>query len=307
MKMVFCMMVLLISLASGSPVIRAQSFAALGSSQGTKTSNAVQLTSFLRQPLPGHAVAQGKPSTYNADTLYQYIDGGADIYLLYDFKTLLHEEFKSGTNELTVDLYDMGTGDDAFGIYSSERSPNYKFLSIGAEGYRATGILNFLAGQYYVKLSGSGLTTDKLLDEFARLLSSRIGGSRVIPPLLLRLPHQDRVPHSEQYIKKDPLGHAFLAPAYIVSYAQGREQMKLVVSVANDGPAAKARAEQFAKHFKQSGESASAPEFGENGMRGSNSFEGHVISRTRGRYLIAVFNPGQTGAGILQAATRSLP
>lgn len=307
MKMGGCAVVLLSCVISGSPFVEAQTSAKPVRGQAPKVSTNAQLSNLLRPPLPGRAVAQGAPSMYNADTLYQYIDGGADIYLLCDFKTLSHQEFKSGPNELTADLYDMGTGDDAFGIYSSERSTSYKFLALGAEGYRARGILNFLEGQYYVKLSGSGPNADTLLEEFARLLSSRIGGTRALPPLLTRLPREGRIPHSEQYIKKDPLGHAFLGPAYIVTYARGGQPMKLVISVANDGPAAKARAEQLMKHFKQSGEASSAPELGDNGMRGSNSFEGHVIARTRGRYLIAVFNPGQSGADILQIAARTLP
>lgn len=307
MKMGPCAVVLLSCVIWGAPFVGAQSSANPVRGRAPKGSTGTQPSNLLRPPLPGGASAQGAPAMYNADTLYQYIDGGADVYLLYDFKTLLHQEFKSGANELTVDLYDMGTGDDAFGIYSSERSPNYKFLPIGAEGYRAKGILNFLEGQYYVKLSGSGPSADALLEEFGHLLSTRIGGSRGFPPMLARLPREGRIPHSEQYIKKDPLGHAFLAPAYIVSYAHAGQQFKLVVSVANDGPAAKARAEQFAKHFKQSGKASSAPELGENGMRGSNSFEGQVIARTRGRYLIAAFNPGQNGAGVLQSAARTLP
>jgi hypothetical protein len=269
--------------------------------------NQAQLSALLRQPLPGRAAAKGAPSTYNPDTLYQYIDGGADIYLLYDFKTLLHQDFKTGTTDLTADIYQMGNTEDSFGIYSAERAPNYKYIPIGAEGYADKGILNFLAGQYYIKLSGSGPNADPLLNQFARLLSSRIGGSRALPSLLGGFPREHRVLHSEQYIKKDPLGHAFLAPAYVATYEQGRQQMKLVISVANDAAMAKARADQLARHFRQSGQEVPAPELGENGMRASNSFEGHVIARTRGRYLIALFNPAQDGAALLKTAAQSLP
>ena len=108
-------------------------------------------------------------------------------------------------------------------------------------------------------------------------------------------------------MKKDPLGHAFLAPSYIVTYGEGKQQSKLVVSVAGDAPGAKARADQLARHFKQTGESSPAPELGEGGMRGKNSFEGRVIARTRGRYLIALFNPAENGTQILKAAAQSLP
>lgn len=277
------------------------------SAESALTAKAPHVSTLLRQPLPRSAVAQGKASSYDSDTLYQYIDGGADIYLLYDFKTLLHQDFKSGASEVTADIYDMGNNENAFGIYSSERSPNYKFLPIGAEGYRGQGLLNFLEGQYYVKLSGAGPNADALLGEFARLLSNRIGASRTLPALLARFPREHRVAHSEQYIKKDPLGHAFLAPAYLAAYAEGKQQMKLVISVANSAPAAKARAAQLAKHFKQTGQQLPAPELGENGMRASNSFEGRVIARTQGRYLIALFNPAQNGAQILKTTAQGLP
>lgn len=272
-----------------------------------KISSAAQLSSILREPFPGRMVAQGTATSYNSGNLYQYIDGGADIYLLYDFETLLHQDFKSGGTEVTADVYEMGNPEDAFGIYSSERSATYTFLPIGAEGYRSDGILNFLAGRYYVKLSGSGPNADMLLGQFARLLSSRIGGSRALPALLASFPREHRVAHSEQYIKKDPLGHAFLAPAYLVTYTEGKQQTKLLVSVASSALAAKARVDQLAKHFKQTGESISAPGLGENGLRAKNSFEGHVIARTRGRYLIALFNPTQNGAEILKTAAQGLP
>lgn len=288
--------------------VQAQSPVFLGASNpGTSGTAQGQLASFLREPLPGTASAQGSATVYNSESLYQYIDGGADIYLLYDFRALLHQDFRSGATELTADIYEMSKPEDAFGIYASERSPGYRFIPIGAEGYRDNGILNFFEDRYYVKLSGSGANVDKLLDQFARLLSSRIGGARTLPPLLERLPRQHRVLHSEQYVKKDPLGHAFLAPAYVVTYVQGKQKSKLVVSVARDAQAAKARADQLAKHFKQSGEAGSAPELGEGGMRAKNSFEGQVIARTHGRYLIALFNPAGNGAEMLKTTAQSLP
>lgn len=283
------------------PVVRS-----VDSSGKRSSSDQTKLASLLREPLPGRATAQGSATIYNPDSLYQYIDGGADLYLLYDFKALLHQDFKNGSTEFTADIYEMSKPEDAFGIYASERSSGYKFIPIGAEGYRDKGILNFFADHYYVKLSGSGANVDALLDQFARLLSSRIGGTRTLPSLLANLPREHRILHSEQYMKRDPLGHAFLAPAYAVSYRLGNRESKLIVSVAADPQAAKARADQLAKHFKQSGESASAPEFGEGGIRAKNSFEGEVIARTHGRYLIALFNPAGNGAAVLKATAQSL-
>lgn len=265
-----------------------------------------QLTKLLSEPLPGHPKAEAQPSFYKPDTLYQYIDGGADVYLLYEFQILLHQDFKSGAAELTTDIYDMGKPEDAFGIYSAERSPNYNYIPVGAEGYRSKGTLNFFQDHYYVKLSGSGAGADALLDQLARTLSTRIGGNRTAPPLLLKLPKLRRVKHSEQYIRKDPLGHAFLAPAYVVTYASTPKESKVLVSVANDAAGAKTRLDQLAKHFKQTGECAPAPALGEGGIRGKNSFEGNIIARSQGRYVIVVLNPAQGGDALLKATALAL-
>jgi len=286
---------------------QAQSAGLHNSGSAAKVPAISQLNSLLRQPLPAKARAQGPPTLYNPDTLYQYIDGGADLYLLYDFKALLHQDFKVGTSDLTADIYEMNKPEDAFGIYASERSPSYKFIAVGAEGYRDNGILNFVSSRYYVKLAASGANSDAALDQFARLLSTRIAGTRTLPALLDRLPRQNRVPHSEQYVRKDPLGHSFLAPAYVITYSQGKQQSKLVISVAADAQAAKSRADQLLRHFKQSGESGTAPELGENGIRAKNSYEGRVIARTQGRYLIALFNPAEDGAQLLTTTAHSLP
>ena len=274
-----------------------------------QSADAIQkrLQSFANDPLPTGVTREEAASFYKPDTLYEYIDGGADVYLLYDFQVLLHQNFKTADGELTADIYDMGRPENAFGMYSAERSPRYKFVSIGVEGYRSDGTLNFLQDRYYVKLAASGAGASAALDPFARMLSRRIGGTARPPALLAKLPVEHRVAHSEQYVRKDPLGHSFLAPAYLVGYTwAGKQESKLVLSVASDPAGAKARADQFLKHFQQSGECVAAAELGENGIRGKNSYEGRVIARTQGRYLIAIFNPPENGAEILKRTARAL-
>jgi hypothetical protein len=281
-------------------------------SDGTSRAHATaiaqeRLENFLVEPLPSRAIPQDQASFYQPDTLYQYIDGGADIYLLYEFRSLLHQDFTSGAAELTADIYDMGNPEDAFGMYAAEWSPGYKFMAIGVEGYRSEGILNFLQDHYYVKLSGSGPNANALLDQFAQTLSVRIGGSRTPPPLLEKLPLENRVKYSEQYMRRDPLGHSFLAPAYVVTYSWGWQPSKLLISVANDAAGSRTRLQQLAQHFKQSGECIAAPELGEGGIRAKNDFEGRVIARTQGRYLILLLEPPENGAEILKKTAQSLP
>ncbi len=265
-----------------------------------------QSARFVSKPLPGRTSAEGAPAFYKPDTLYQYIDGAADVYLLYDFQSLVHQDFKNGSAELTADIYEMKTTDDAFGMFSSERSTSYKFVAIGVEGYRSKGVLNFVQDRYYVKLTGSGTNAEQTLDQLANTISQRIGGIRVLPALFRKLPQKNLVPRSQQYVRKDPLGHAFLSPAYVVTYGSPQASSKLLISVASDPAAAKSRIDQLAAHLKQSGRCTAAPELGSNGVQGKNSFEGGFIARTQGRYVILMVNPSPNGTEILKAVAQSL-
>jgi hypothetical protein len=274
----------------------------------TQASDTAQkhLLTFVGEPFPGNPTAQGAASFYGPDNLYQYMDGGADVYLLYDFQVLLHQDFKSGQADLTVDIFDMGDSEDAFGMYAAERAPGYNFLDIGIEAYRNEGILNFLQDRYYIKLAGFGPGSDDLLEKLARVLSERMAGTRAFPPLLVKFPQEHRVKHSEQFTRKDPLGHRFLSPAYIVSYEHGESESKLLISVAKDPAEAKARLESLAKYFHESGKCEAAPNLGDGAIQASNTFEGRVIAVAEGRYLIVVMNPASDAAALLRKTAQDL-
>ena len=282
---------------------------ALTSAAGSPVPNVAQqqLQRFLSAPLPGHTVLAGQPSFYGADNLYEYIDGGADVYLLYDFQLLLHEELKNGPAELTADIYQMRTPEDAFGIYSAERSSSYKFITTGIEGYRSKGLLNFVQDHYYIKLTASGANADLALDQLANTISRRVGGVRSLPALLRTLPQEELVPRSQQYIRKNPLGHGFLAPAYVGSYRSGKETSKVLISVAADAAGAKSRIDQLSESFRKTGKVSPAPELGTNGIRAQNSFEGKVIACTHGRYVLMILNPSSNRAEFLKTVAQHLP
>ncbi|MFI5097475.1 MAG: DUF6599 family protein [Candidatus Acidiferrales bacterium] len=294
-------------------VLAAGFFPPQGSAYGdgaprTQASDIAQkhLLSLIAAPLPGHPTAQGAPSFYGPDNLYQYMDGGADVYLLYDFQVLLHQDLKSGQADVSVDIFDMGNSEDAFGIYAAERAPGYNFLDIGIEAYRNEGILNFLQDRYYIKLAGFGPGSDDLLEKLARLLSERIAGTQKFPSLLDNLPQEHRVKHSEQFTRQDPLGHRFLSPAYIVSYKQGEVESKLLISVAQDPAEAKTRLEALTKYFSESGKCEAAPDLGDGAIQASNTFEGRVIAVAQGRYLIVVLNPASDAAALLKKTVQDL-
>jgi hypothetical protein len=186
---------------------------------------------------------------YSSD-MYEYMDGGADIYHVYGVVALAHQELREGQAEITADIFDMGSPLSAFGIYAAERSPDYHFVAVGAEGYREEGMLNFLQGRYYVKLSGSGG-----LDKLAAAISQRIGGGRAMPALLDLLPPENRVARSEKYLVQAPEGHEFLAPALSAEYLVGGKKTAVLISIAASAAEANDRLERLKKHYTRIGKS----------------------------------------------------
>jgi hypothetical protein len=218
------------------------------------------------------------PRFYSSD-LYRYMDGGADIYLKYGLVAMAHREYQSAGVEMTVDIFDMGGPLQAFGIYSAERSPEYHFIDIGAEGYSSESTLNFLQGRYYVRLSAFGDGAAHALDNFARAISRSIGGDRSLPALLDILPRENRVARSEKYVVEAPAGHDFLAPALTASYRFDGQVTSLVISLAADAREANQRVEQLRQYYLHSG--------------------GEVIFFARGRFAILCLHAPAGAAAFL--------
>ena len=264
------------------------------------------MVKFVAEPLPGGASAKHAASFYGPDNLYEYMDGAADIFVLYGVRQMLHEDLRAQAADISVDVFDMGSADAAFGMYAAERSPDFHFMAMGTEGYSYEGMLNFLQDRYYVKLLGFGEGSDAALEAVARTISERIGTRSSFPELLSKLPTENRRPHSEQYIPNDPLGHPFLGPAYVVAYGTGDQESKLFVTMARDAADAQGRLKQLEQHFAKTGKCGPAPEIGEGAIRGSNSFEGSVVAETKGRYLILLVNPANGSEPLLNGAAASL-
>jgi len=160
--------------------------------------------------------------SYVPQTLFEYIDGAAEIYLAYDFKELVVGQYRKGNKNqsLTVEIYDMGNGKNAFGIYSAERFIDNKFISIGIQGYLEEGSLNFIVGKYYTKLLcfDCGEESAEILKLFSQKVAERVKDKGHLPQLLGFFPKEGLVPNSEKFILRDFLGYNFLHDGYTANY-----------------------------------------------------------------------------------------
>ena len=241
--------------------------------------------------IPGFTVVNG-PAFYGPQNLWDYIDGGALPYLDYGVRDVaaFTAVCAPDTVKLDVDVYDMGDPLGAFGIYSTERDPGARFLSIGAEGYIAESALFFWKDRCYVKIvaAHSGGTPPKSLETVARAIERRIGGTGGMPRLLSLFPAQERVARSEKYIAKDVLGQDFLKRAFTAEYNLDGTPYRLFLIESADSAQAKENFRGCAGFIRDSGGiDDTALHLGDEAFAGKESFYGRVIFARKERYILA--------------------
>ena len=175
--------------------------------------------------------------TFGPKTLFEYINGAADLYLACEFEELKVAEYGSGQKaSVIVEVYRHRTPRDAFGIYSQERLPEAHVLPIGSQGYIDKNILNFLAGSYYVKISSAntGAGDREVLQAFAEGMAAALGVSGGLPAILAFFPAEGKRGNSEKYIVRNFLGYPFLGGAFTADYELPGRKFRLFIIEATD-------------------------------------------------------------------------
>jgi hypothetical protein len=141
---------------------------------------------------------------YTDSTLYDFLDGGAELYFDYGIKAVASAEYGAGTDlSIELSVYDMGSPESAFGIYSNFRYPGADFVDLGAEGMRTAGSLDFWKGRYYCRLIAfdTGPDVQVAMVALAGLTAANITEAGDLPMIVHLLPVGDRVRGSEKYFR----------------------------------------------------------------------------------------------------------
>jgi hypothetical protein len=216
-------------------------------------------------PLPARAKSGweifGKPQRFDERTLFDRIDGAAPPYISAGFKQSWGAEYRQAgrAEPVTVDVYDMGSAAQAFGMYAIERDAKYRFIEVGDAGYLASGSLNFWRGRFYVKLAGfeEGEAMDRALQTLAQDLVAALPADPAAPrvrALVGALPPEGRQPHSEGYARAPLDGIAGASLVYYASYAQpGLAGRYRVFVVAPDAGGIAERLTRMKRHWEGAG------------------------------------------------------
>jgi len=134
-------------------------------------------------------VLSGSPELYVGDDLFNLINGGAELYHEFGFVEVIAAE-TSGKGETPVktEVYDMGSAEAAWGIYSLTATSNAMILDLGDAGRKGEGFIQFIKGRYMVYLyfaSSDNIAIPMITDCLSNKISESSGPPEIMKALNL--------------------------------------------------------------------------------------------------------------------------
>ena len=178
---------------------------------------------------------------FDKKTIFDYIDGAGEMYLSYNMKNCLSRRFRSKNGPaIMLDIFDMGSSEDAFGVFTYEQDG--ESLDIGQGALYRPGWLNFWKDRFSISIYAEEETPDaeKAVRELGKAIAERITRVGPKPDILLRLPKEGLEPNSIRYFHDNEMldYHYYLSDenilnlgtetkAALADYRMGEEEARL--------------------------------------------------------------------------------
>jgi hypothetical protein len=200
--------------------------------------------------------AEGELESYDKKTVWQAINGAAELHVAFGFRGLRQQELVSRKRgdrlAVTAQIYDQGTRLGAFGVFARERPPKAKTLDAGADAayHRGSHCLAYKA-RHYVKVKPlRGTLTQKACRALLAGLTAGLPGDRSPPAELALLPTDGRV--SLGFTRRSFLGTRRLSRCVHGSYRTGAgKSYTLFVMLPAPKQTIEDRLRELARHWKR--------------------------------------------------------
>lgn len=198
---------------------------------------------FIKEKLPDTIENWNKDTKileFGPDNLFDYIDGDADRYLPYNFQKLTVAFYKNKDQpeeEVEIQIYQMQTPLDAFGIYSVHRNRDKEIFPYGNDGTIGQNQAIFYQSQYFVKLSGIQLKdSSSSLKLFGNIISQLLPKGKPNSPELECMNIPEKIERSENYLAKDVLAQNFFPRGITALFktSQGNATAFIVIFDSNE-------------------------------------------------------------------------
>jgi hypothetical protein len=211
--------------------------------------------------------------TFNADNLFEKIDGRAESFIQYDVRGMAYTYYHptgDESNEVQVYIFQMGDALKALGKYGSEKPDKAKPLAVGSEGYTTAGSTLFHAGPYYTQIVST--QDDKKFADFTQELAKRIAEKqrpkeevastasgvgpatvKSTPDTLFALLPGAPGKSGQKFIPRDVFGYSFLSDVFMADYQEGEATWQGFLRPYPDARAAREVFDKYVANAKQDG------------------------------------------------------
>jgi len=139
-------------------------------------------------------------ATYDRESIFDYIDGAGEVYRSYDFRKVAVARYVCGDGAVVrIELFDMGSDADAYGVFSYAREQEE--IGIGGGHELRGSVLSFWQSRFYVCVSveESDAPAGEVLIAAAKAVSQRLPEKSAKPHLVDLLPLANLVPYSDRF------------------------------------------------------------------------------------------------------------
>jgi hypothetical protein len=159
-------------------------------------------------------VADGDEQLFDTESIYGYINGHAEVYLAYGMKRCVSRRYRAadGDGEIVVDLFEMASPADAYGVFSHDRDGDE--VEVGQGGIYRLGWLSFWKGPWYGSVYATGVSDGMAEAVLAVARAAVVGVSEGggVPALVDRLPVENLDPTSVCFLRSPQIlnAHVFV-------------------------------------------------------------------------------------------------
>ncbi len=138
--------------------------------------------------------------TYTPDNLFEYIDGGAELYKSFGFTVTYSRKYMCENQpDIILDIFEMNNPEDAFGVFTF--SAEQYDLSFGDGAQYGEGYLLFWKNRFFISIMTHPATPEssEAVKSLGRTLESLIRTSGSLPQIVHYMPEEGLVEGSIRY------------------------------------------------------------------------------------------------------------
>jgi hypothetical protein len=196
----------------------------------------------------------GQIQGYNKENLYEYVNGHAEYFIGAGFEQLAVADYvRSGSDSIqadaVVEIYDLGKQIQAFGVLADEAGEHPLESGVGLTGFRSAQGLNFVTGQYYIKVRAFNEVVPAMA--FARSIENEMGEGSDALGLFEKFPDLGTVVNT-RFIKEAYRGLGFVENVIEREFDISGNRIHVFLVTGDEG-STEELTDAFVAYFKESG------------------------------------------------------